>query len=957
MKIDSFGYNNYFHFQKPFKLLTLLPITVNPMNKIIIYSLSLLLTTYMALFAEPDFQSNTLIVKVKSEYRNACSKNNIDIPQLQSYFESIGVNDVSKVFPNHQAPSTEQKIKHTQWVDLSLIYEIQFSSNSAIDKITKQLQKLNCLEYAEPRYNYQLAYVPNDTDVAIQFYHNNLKTYQAWDISKGDTNTVIGITDTGFDTSHVDLKNSFKKNYADPINGVDDDNDGYIDNFMGWDFGGNDNNPNPDACAVCNHGVHVAGICSATADNIAGIAGTGFKCKFLAIKIMNSSGLLVNGYEGIVYAADHNCKVVNCSWGGENGGQFGQDAINYATFNKNCLVIAAAGNYSNNKLFYPAAYDNVLCIAATDVNDVKWSNSNYGIYVDACAPGKDIVSTWPGNVYVPSSGTSMACPAASGCAAIVASYFPNYNALQIAERVKNTCDNIDTNGTNNQFINRLGHGRMNLYRALTDTELPALVTTAKQFTDGNDNAFVSGDTIRIKCNFKNYLAATTNLKAKFRTNSTYVTIIDSIVNLGAVSNLGDTSNFNIPFKVLINNDCPQNEEAMFTIYFEDGVYNANESFYIRLNVDYINLLENELGITITSTSLIGYNAASAAEGIGVDYSSYGSMLYEGGLMIAASATQVSDNVRGAAGSQDADFASVINVAKVIPSVVADAELSSVFNDDGAGATKINVDVRQQTYAWSSSGNNNFVILKYTIKNKNSNTLNNLFAGIFADWDVMNYNKNRTRLVANQKLSYAYSTEPNTMYAGIKLLSAAPFKHYAIDNVTGGAGGANLSDNYTPSEKYITLSNNRDSAGFTSAQGNDIADVVSTGPFNIDANDSTEVAFAIIGGLSKQEMLDGANAAQLKYDGIITDSFSYRGKRKVAIYPNPCSYCGVYVEGFVEGKTSLQILSMQGNIVFEKQLLNERENLHLVKLAQGVYIVKVTTDGLINYNKLVIGKEN
>ena len=305
---------------------------------------------------------------------------------------------------------------------------------------------------------------------------------------------------------------------------------------------------------------------------------------------MNSSGLLVNGYEGIVYAADHNCKVVNCSWGGDNGGQFGQDAINYATFNKNCLVIAAAGNYSNNKLFYPAAYDNVLCIAATDVNDVKWSNSNYGIYVDACAPGKDIVSTWPGNVYVPSSGTSMACPAASGCAAIVASYFPNYSALQIAERVKNTCDNIDTNGTNSQFINQLGHGRMNLYRALTDTELPAIVTTAKQFTDGNDNAFVSDDTIRIKCNFKNYLAATINLKAKLRTNSAYVTIIDSIVNLGALANLGDTSNFNIPFKLLINNNCPQNEEAMFTIYFEDGSYNANESFYIRLNLNYINLL-------------------------------------------------------------------------------------------------------------------------------------------------------------------------------------------------------------------------------------------------------------------------------------------------------------------------------------------------------------------------------
>ena len=923
------------------------------MNKLKHLTQILLLLVALQVNAISNYEPNTVIIKVKPSYYNQCKQNGIELDVLNNLFLRIGASNIQKIFPNHKPIGIDVKSKNSNLVDLSGIYQIKYTSSIALEKVTKMLINSKVLEYAEPSYIYDIAYTPNDSLIAQQFYHSNMQNFAAWDISVGDTNTVIGISDSGFDTSHVDLKNSFKKNYTDPLNGIDDDNDGYVDNYWGWDFGGNDNDPNPDPCAVCNHGVHVAGISSATADNTIGIAGTGFKCKFMALKIMNAAGQLVNGYQSIVYAADHNCKIVNCSWGGTSGGQFGQDIVNYATYNKNCLVIAAAGNYSNSNMFFPAAYQNVLCVAATDVNDVKWTNSNYGIYVDVCAPGKDILSTWPGNVYVPSSGTSMACPAVAGSAAIVASYFPNYTALQIAERIKNTCNNIDTIGSNQTFANQLGNGRVNLLKALTDVELPALVTSSKNITDGNDNAFVSGDTITIKCNFRNLLAPTSNLKAVLRSDDNFITIIDSVVNLGAIATLTDTSNFTQPFKFVINSNCPQNYDVLLALKFIDGSYNALEQFYVRTNVDYINLLENDLGITITSRGLLGYNSFGANDGIGVDYNNNGTMFYEGGLMIGTSNSKVSDCIRSTPGDSDNDFVSEQKIYKTIPSTIADAELNGVFNDNGASSS-INVQVQHQTLAWSTTGNENFVVLKYIIKNKNSTPINSIYAGVFADWDIMNYNKNRTRFLPNQKLSYAYSNEPNTLYAAIKLLSNTPLTHYALDLVSGGAGAVNLSDGFADSEKYTTLSTSRDSAGFTTAQGNDIADVLSTGPLSINDNDSIEIAFAIIGGNSEQQIIDGALAAQLKYDGIITDSFAYRGKNNVAIYPNPSNgNCWVHTSNFAEGKSQLLIFDSYGKEVFNTQLSGKKQNIQITNLPNGLYVFKVIVDGVSSYSKHII----
>ena len=463
--------------------------------------------------ADSDYLSKTIIFKVKSDYRNSCNETGVEIPKLINAFNTIGVSDVLKKFPDKTPPLTQYNRFGEKMEDLSLIYELNYTKEKSIVEAINIMLSTHILEYAEPHYLPYSLYVPNDIYADTlnasfnQWHLKNIRAFQAWDSIKGDTNVVVGITDSGTETFHPDLVSSVKYNYADPVNGLDDDADGFTDNFYGWDIGENDSSVQWN---VFGHGIHVSGLSSSTADNGIGCAGSGFNCKYLPVKVTNVNGYYTMAYEGIVYAADHGCDIINCSWGGYGGaGEFGQSIINYATNNRNSLVVAACGNSNNTYLIYPASYDNVLSVSSVDIYDKKWDNSSYGINVDIAAPGKSVTSTWTGTAYTSSSGTSMAAPVVSGAAAIVKSKFPNFSAIQIGEQLKVTTDNIDTIFDNIPYAGLLGTGRLNMYKALTESP-PSIVMISNSITDNNDLSFISGDTLRISGLFKNYLAQSSN---------------------------------------------------------------------------------------------------------------------------------------------------------------------------------------------------------------------------------------------------------------------------------------------------------------------------------------------------------------------------------------------------------------------------------------------------------------
>ena len=903
---------------------------------------------------EGDYISKTVIIKMKSAARSLCQTASIDEPKITQALARIGAGEVAKFFPRAMVPAMERNSLGKKYADLSLIYKIKYSGNVAVDDAIRFFQSTGVVEYAEPMYVQRTNFTPNDPSVASQYHIGKINAYNAWNVWQGDTNVVIGIVDSGTDWDHPDLVNSIKYNYADPIDGIDNDNDGFIDNYRGWDVSENDNNP-----AVGNqvHGSHVSGCAAATTNNAIGVAAPAFKCKFLPVKssLDASTNSIDDGYDGIVYAVDHGCSVINCSWGRAGGpSQFEQDVIDYAAINHDVLIVAAAGNDALEADHWPASYNHVVSVASTASNDAKSGFSNYGYQIDVCAPGSNIYATVSNNTYTSMSGTSMASPIAAGCAAMIRSKFPLLNADQAAQQLRNSCDNIYGLAANLSLNNKLGKGRVNLFTAVTDTLSPGVAVSNLRVTDGNDDAFVINDTLSIGALFTNLLRPTTNLSVTLSTTSTFVTILNNTFTIGALTTLEADSNYMVPFLVKINPNAPANSSVVLKMTWTDGTYSDFYGFKVVVNVNYLNINVNDVSSSVTSIDRIGYNTAGPGEGLGFTYMGSTSLLYEAGIMMGTSVTQVSDVVRAATGVTNSDFQSVQAVTKVIPGISA-FDAYGINRDNGATTTvPMNVLVQHRAYAWTTPGDRNYIMFEYTIKNTSASTLNNFYVGIFADWDILpNYINNRTTVDVGRRMGYSYSTDSGGYYAGVKLLSnSGGFNQYAIDNDGTGTGGMNIYDGYGKDEKYTSLSTTRTDAG-VAGLGNDVSNVVSTGPFTISQNDSINVAFAVLAAHDLDTLQLGADAAQLMYDSIrptgVYEFSMANGFDVIQSYPNPAGNQVTISFALPEGNvTELAIFNVLGEKI--KTVLKE-------KLGAGKYSFTVDLSSIPNgtyYYKLTSG---
>lgn len=275
-----------------------------------------------------------------------------------------------------------------------------------------------------------IAFVPNDPMYNQQWGPQKIRSEEAWDITLGDSNIIIAVADTGINFDHEDLAPAIWAN-DDSVNGRDDDGNGFIDDWRGWDFIANDNDPTDGH----GHGSHTAGTAAARTDNGKGIAGMA-QVTIMPLQVFNSSG---SGTweaiaEAVVYATDNGASVLNYSGGGFGGAQVLADAVQYSWAN-GMSVVAAAGNAATSTKFFPAAYPEVIAVAATDQNDRQASFSNFGDWLDVAAPGVDILSCFKGGVssYTNMSGTSMASPHCAGLVALLYSVNPNLSPQDVRD--------------------------------------------------------------------------------------------------------------------------------------------------------------------------------------------------------------------------------------------------------------------------------------------------------------------------------------------------------------------------------------------------------------------------------------------------------------------------------------------------------------------------------------------
>ena len=906
----------------------------------------------------PYFVTGEIIVKIKSEYGNKCTKNFIQIPEIEILIRNNSVTVIEKLFPNHKQP--KQLKSGQKRVDLSTIYTFKIDPLSNPEKIITQLQKNEAVAYAEEKVINELTYTPNDTLNGSQWFLGAIDVFRAWDVQKGDTNVIIAYTDTGTDTDHPDMVDNYAYNYDDPINGIDDDMDGYIDNFLGWDVADNDNDA---GFGNSGHGINVGGLASAVTDNVTGLSGAGFNTRLLPVKIdQNSSGQLTAAYEGIVYAADHGAFIITNSWGSTVYQQYAQDVINYATLNKGCLVIAATGNNGFENRFYPAAYNNVLSVGSLTTPDTVKTNSNYGYWTDLMAPGDNMLTTNAIGGYGTNGGTSMAAPVVAGVSGLVKAQFPKYTWQQVTEQILNNAINIDR-FNDSKYTGKFGSGRVNAFLAVSDSSKPGIVFQNYSITDLNDNTFLIGDTVRISGAFMNWLKDATNTTVSITTINNKLQNVVSALTIGGLNSLDSVENRSNPFKFIVPQNIGFNEVIDFEITITADNYVKKQYLTTIVNSDYLTVKENNLTVTLTSDGALGFAASNMILSEGIKYKNGNTLLYEGSFILASAASFVGNNFKGStSGTTDDDFTTSRPI-RPITARTADFQTFNSFklND----SPSINFNIENTCYIYKHNQANNSIIYEYEITNTGSTSYSDLYSGLILDWDIANFSNNKIGFDPARNMGISFATDTN-LFCGVRILTDTSISkfHYAIDNALNGNGGVNITDGFSDAEKVQVLSTDRAIGGNSSNEGNDIIDVNSMGPFSLNPGESFYISFLITVSDSLESLQIESDTLKKLYEKIVLSTkevTSINKKNALSVFPNPAShFISLEVTLAKRQDFNLNIYDLTGKLVYsaEENTLQKGTNiltLQEIDFDSGIYFVELIGQGIRFQQKFVVAK--
>ena len=450
----------------------------------------------------------------------AMARGRTDLPALDHVGTLYGVRSLRPQFPGAKQKSYKGKV-----IDLSGWHEVEFAHSVDVLAAVEHYKAVPGVLDAQPVGIHKVNKEPNDWNYVnwpYQWHLPRIQAPQAWDFETGNPAIIVAVMDTGVRYFHGDLGGA-AASFANPdaaegnmwfnaaerygTPGEDDDGNGYVDDWIGWDFvhapdnwplmqcfpGEDCLDPDNDPRDFQGHGTHCAGNVATMSNNsysqtsVAGgwgngsfVGGPGNGVRVMDLRIgwraiygiLFDVGLVDMGFaaQALHYAADNGARIASCSWGSDNSGAIGE-AIDYFTASGG-LVFKAAGNDSTETADYLCARDDVLCVAATDQNDCKAGFSTYGTWVDVSAPGVGIWSSWhnaddPVPDYIATmDGTSMATPLSASVAALIWSQNPTWTAAQVRQRLFDSADPIDSLACNSSLAGKLGAGRINAFKAV-----------------------------------------------------------------------------------------------------------------------------------------------------------------------------------------------------------------------------------------------------------------------------------------------------------------------------------------------------------------------------------------------------------------------------------------------------------------------------------------------------------
>ena len=542
------------------------------------------------------------------------------IPDIDQLNEKFNVKLVKDFFKMKKSFINERNQELRQWF---LFY---FDQPVDVEQLSKEYAALSDVLVAEPIPVNIVYKTPDNPRVNSQWHINHandadINAFEGWDMETGDSTIIVAVMDTGMEWWHADLAGSQadktdrysihgniwinRAELANQDSNVDEDDNGYADDWCGWDFvtgnpqlidlGDDYDTPENDPSDHEGHGTHCAGNVGAINNNGEGVcsaaggwgedaSGRGNGIHIMPLRIGWSdfpSGRVSMDFaaQAFIYAAENGAKIASCSWGSSQSSAL-DDALNtflYGTTSPTAsdpqirLIFVAAGNDGNESQAYLNTRDDCISVAATNSNDGAPSWTNYGIWVDIDVPGKNILSTYTNGGYASLDGTSMATPVAASVAALIWSYKPSLTALEVRDYLFQGAENIDANLDNNH-IGKMGAGRVSAWGSLN-----LIPINSRPIAVADTSALNEDDSIKVAVLQNDSDPDGDNLQ---------VTLLSSPLN-GSVEQIGDT------LKYIPNQDFFGSDSFQYQIDDGNGGF---DSAMVRISIRAVNDAPQIIGL-------------------------------------------------------------------------------------------------------------------------------------------------------------------------------------------------------------------------------------------------------------------------------------------------------------------------------------------------------------------------